>query len=100
MNHNQLQSVDDSTPLSMLTVGQLKSIIISSPGSVSTTRDQKHYVYGLAGICQLFHCKESRAQKLKNTIIREAVSQDGRTIVVDADLAIELFEKNSKKSKR
>lgn len=100
MNHNQLQSVDDSTPISMLTVGQLKSIIISSPGSVSTTRDQKHYVYGLAGICQLFHCKESRAQKLKNTIIKEAVSQDGRTIVVDADLAIELFERHSKKSKR
>ena len=100
MNHNQLQSVDDSTPLSMLTVGQLKSIIKPSLSSADTSHQQKHLVYGLDGICKLFHCRESRAQKLKNTIIRDAVSQDGRTIVVDADLAIELFEKHSRKSKK
>lgn len=96
---NQLQFVDDSTPISMLTVGQLKSIIISSPERTESSKT-KRLVYGLDGICKLFNCKESRAQKLKNTIIKEAVSQDGRTIVVDADLAIELFEKNSKKSRR
>ncbi len=84
----------------MLTVGQLKSIIKSSPGSGNVDTQPKHLIYGLDGICQLFHCKESRAQKLKNTIIKDAVSQDGRTIVVDADLAIELFEKHSRKSKR
>lgn len=98
--NNQLQFVDDSTPISMLTVGQLKSIIKSSPGSTDITRQPKRLVYGLDGICKLFNCRESRAQKLKNTIIKDAVSQDGRTIVVDADLAIELFEKHSRKSKK
>ncbi|MCQ2186451.1 MAG: DUF3853 family protein [Bacteroidales bacterium] len=98
--NNQLNHVDDSTPISMLTVGQLKSILNAAAARDGTNgMRQKRLVYGLDGICELFHCKESRAQKLKNTIIKEAVSQDGRTIVVDADFAIELFEKNSKKTK-
>lgn len=96
---NQLMNVDDSTPISMLTVGQLKQIFPNSFGA-SSPPGEKRLVYGLQGICDLFHCKESRAQQLKNTVIKDAVSQNGRTIVVDADKAIELFEKHSKKPKR
>ena len=79
--------------------------------SVSTTTEQsnapfkrvpsklagKEVVFGLAGICKIFNCKMSRAQKLKNTIIKEAVHQNGRTIITDVEKAYELFEAYSKK---
>ena len=51
----------------------------------------RRYVYGIKGIMQLFGVSNVTAQRYKNGIIREAVSQNGRIIVVDADRALELF---------
>ena len=53
-------------------------------------------VYGLRGIADLFHCSHKTAQFYKDHVIREAVTQRGRKIVVDVDKALELF--NRKKS--
>ena len=49
------------------------------------------YVYGLKGIMQLFGCSNMTAQRYKKGIIKAAVSQYGRKIVTNADLALELF---------
>lgn len=85
--------ITDETPLAVLTVGHLRGIILDSTlhGRPATP---KRYVYGLKGICDLFSCGLSRAQQLKKTVIADAVSQHGRTIVTDADLALELFQKH------
>lgn len=85
--------ITDDTPIVTLTVGQLKGLIESTHPPM--TSSPKRVVYGLRGICDLFSCGLSRAQQLKNTVIADAVSQQGRTIVTDADMALELFQKAS-----
>ena len=51
----------------------------------------KRYVYGLKGIQELFNVSHLTAQRYKDGILKEAVFQSGRKIVVDVDKAIELF---------
>lgn len=90
-------NITNDTPVTFLTVGQLKEILRIDQ-SITKPVDQvkpKNYVYGLRGIQKLFNCSQPTSQRLKNGIIKDAVSQHGRKIVVDADLAMELF-KNSK----
>ena len=51
----------------------------------------RNLVYGLKGIEQLFNCSTTTAWRIKNSEwIKPAISQVGRKIVVDADLALEL----------
>ena len=56
-----------------------------------TPEPGKRYVYGLRGIQELFNVSHLTAQRYKDGIIKDAVYQSGRKIVVDADKAIELF---------
>lgn len=86
--------MDKNTPIVTLTVQQLLDLFPQRE-----QRDKK-YVYGLNGICELFKCSMSRAQVLKRTVIADAVSQDGRTIIVDADRALELFATSSSTKKK
>lgn len=62
-------------------------------GVQSAQQPTKRYVYGLRGICELFQCSHAHAQKLKDGILRPAIKQVGRKIIVDADMAMELLEK-------
>lgn len=99
--------ITDDTPVGLLTVGQQKQmiadavrtamqVIMGSDGDVSPTTisPKKRYVYGISGIAALFECSYVTASKLKNGVLKPAVHQQGRKIMVDADLAIELFRKN------
>ena len=77
----------DTTPIVMLTPQDLSDVIREEMGSsVNVTHESempsasqhipeklagKEVVFGLAGICKIFNCKMSRAQKLKNTIIKD-----------------------------
>jgi len=48
-------------------------------------------VYGLAGIARLFGCSLPTANRIKQSgKINRAITQVGRKIIVDADLALEL----------
>lgn len=49
------------------------------------------FVYGLRGIQELFHCSNVTAQRYKRGIIKDAVQQYGRKIIVDVDKALALF---------
>lgn len=95
-------TITESTPIAMLTVGQLREVLgvkadnKQQPEKVET--GQK-YVYGIAGIRTLFNVSHVTACKFKETIIREAVSQNGRVIVTDVEKAMELFAKH-KEGKR
>lgn len=86
--------ITDDTRLIDLTVGEMKELFISliPKGDASiSNKSGKHLVYGIKGIRELFHVSDSMARKLKDGVISKAVSQVGRTIVVDADLALSLF---------
>ena len=63
-----------------------------------TLTKPKNLVYGLDGIKQLFGCNTTTAWRIKNIEwIRPAISQVGRKIVVDADLALELANENTQR---
>ena len=94
--------VDDNTPVSMLTVGQLRKALFPDMEKANTdtrkpSTPDKRYVYGLAGIRGLFNVSTPTAHRLKNTILREAVYQQGRVIVCDVEKAMQLFHENRKK---
>ena len=62
---------------------------------------KKHYVYGLQGICDLFSCSTATASRIKKSgVIDPALSQVGNTIVVDADLALDLLKAKKHVSNR
>ncbi len=94
-------TITKETPIAMLTVGQLQEILGLSEKHIAkpTTeaKNERRYVYGLAGIRRLFNVSHVTAKKYKDTIIADACFQQGRKIVVDVDKAMELFQKQSKK---
>ena len=94
-----MKRYNDETVVSTLTVGDLKELyreLLS--GKIETTkRASGRLVYGLDGIRELFHCSHKQAQFYKDNVIREAVKQNGRKIVVDADYALELFNQRRAK---
>lgn len=52
---------------------------------------EKRFVHGIQGIAGLFNCSLATANRIKSSgKIDEAITQVGRKIVVDADLALEL----------
>lgn len=94
--------ITDDTPIVMLTVGQLKQILegkaSNQPKEIETPN--KQYVYGLAGLASLFGCSIPTAMRIKNSgKINAAITQIGRKIVIDADMALELAGKPAKINK-
>ncbi|HRG19199.1 MAG TPA: DUF3853 family protein [Flavobacterium lutivivi] len=85
--------INDSTPLSFLTVGDFLKLMNAGKKSepVYIPDTSKRLVYGLRGIRTLFNVSHATAYRYKETIIKDAVSQQGRKIVVDVDKALELF---------
>lgn len=52
---------------------------------------KKTFVYGLSGIARLFGCSIPTANRIKQSgKIDKAITQIGRKIIVDAELALEL----------
>lgn len=84
-----------STPVGELPVGHLLDILEQRYGLSAISRPQgKRYVYGIAGIAELFNFSKSSAARLKKSgKIDEAITQVGQLIIVDAQKALELTDK-------
>ena len=90
----------DNRPLYALTIEEFIQLLderISAAISNGAEHTQAanptgRLVYGLKGIRDLFGVSHLTAQRYKDGIIKEAVRQHGRKIVVDADLALKLFD--------
>lgn len=86
-----------------LTIGELKGLIAEALGEAmhnsafKTATQSNNLVYGIRGIEKLFGVSHKTAQYYKDHVIREAVMQNGRKIVVDADLALKLFNERRAK---
>ena len=97
------QDITPETPAWQLSIGQLADYLNAHTGTPAQAAAPaagsadtqgaapRRFVYGIKGIMQLFGVSNVTAQRYKRGIIREAVSQNGRIIVVDADLALQLF---------
>jgi hypothetical protein len=92
-------NIEPTTRIIDLTVGQLmdllSSAMVAKPEEPKTP--ERRFVYGIAGIAQLFNCSMTTANRIKASgRIDKAISQSGRIIVVDADRALELYSINNK----
>lgn len=88
--------INPETRIIDLTVGQLMDLLGKEQSvEVDNTPKEKRLVYGIAGIAQLFNCSMTTANRIKASgKIARAISQHGRMITVDADLALELMKAN------
>ncbi len=58
---------------------------------------KKHLVYGLAGLAQLLGVCRATASKIKSSgVLDPAISQIGKVIVTDADLALAILNTRKK----
>lgn len=91
-----MEVITDSTRIIDLTVGQFMRLIEQTLTPVSAlpppVLPDRKLVYGIEGIAQLFGCSRTTASRIKASgRIDEAITQNGRVIVVDAEKALELF---------
>lgn len=69
------------------TIGK-NEVQVSNPELIQS---DKRYVYGINGIASLFGCSKPTANRLKKSKkIDAAITQIGRKIIVDAELALQL----------
>lgn len=86
--------ISSDTRIIDLTVGELMKILDKQKSVTVVEQPRKRLVYGIAGIAQLFNCSMTTANRIKASgKIDRAISQHGRTITVDAELALELMRK-------
>lgn len=63
-----------------------------SPRQAPQEIKEHRKVYGIAGIAQIFNCSMTTANRIKRSgRIDKAITQHRRIIVVDVELALELF---------
>jgi len=87
--------ITDDTPVTFLTVRELREVLRQeTKEETKDTAELPRYVYGIKGIRQLFNVSHDTACKYKNTIIKDAVYQQGRVIVTDTAKALDLFSKH------
>ncbi len=85
--------VDNSRILATLSVGEFKEVMMGLGAQKPKEEEKPHtYVYGLDGICKLFGVCRTTAQTYKDTFLKDAIQQHGRKIVVDVELARDLFK--------
>ena len=81
-------------PIAMMTGEELTFLLNSSmeaKANEQTPVVQKRTYYGIEGIAQVFGCSVPTANRIKRSgIIDAAITQIGRKIIVDADLALQL----------
>lgn len=82
-------------PLFQLTTKEFlfiqKNNIDSSQPVSDSNYTTKNYVYGIKGIAKIFDCSISTAKRFKSSEwIQPAITQRGRKIITDVDLALKL----------
>ena len=94
---------DENKPLWQMTSGEfmeflkegLNRTVATEPVS-PLANTHKTYVYGIAGIAKLFGCSIPTANRIKKSgEVDQAITQIGRKIIVDAELALELAGKKT-----
>lgn len=89
-----MMEITSDTRIIDLTVGQLMDLFAKAqaPATQAQPKEEKRFVYGIAGIAQIFNCSMTTANRIKASgRINDAITQHGRIIVVDANKALQLF---------
>lgn len=89
-----LSAIDENTPLSFLTVGDLRKLLAEA-----LKPQQPRYIKGIAGLMELFKCSKSQAMRIKSSgVIDSAIKQQvaGGAFIVDADMAVTLYDRSKR----
>ncbi len=84
-------------PVCMMSGEELLSIVSSCVNNVESVpedyqADTRKYVYGMQGLANLLGCSVPTAYRIKSSgILSDAISQYRRTIVIDAERALDLM---------
>lgn len=89
--------IENNRIVATLTVGELRSVIAGELKAHAKVEPPHHYVCGLKGIQKMFGVSHATAQAYKNTFLAPAVSQRGKNIIVDQEMAIRLFEEKKRR---
>ncbi|MGU9939420.1 DUF3853 family protein [Empedobacter brevis] len=82
---NKMINIDRNKLISELTVGEFLDLTNNLP-------TKKEYVYGLKGLAKILGCSRTKASVIKQSgILDDAISQNGKIIVIDKDKALKLF---------
>ena len=81
-----------------------ESALLNKQGNKASSDEEsakpRRLVYGIQGIADTFGCSIPTANRIKKSgVIDDAITQVGRKIVVDADLALELAASAKKSGK-
>ena len=69
---------------------------VTSDENVAATA-KRWLVYGIKGLCELLQCSKATAHRIKNSgVIKDAITQSGRKIVIDAQKALDLIQEHKK----
>ena len=101
-NHSQQQV--DARPVWSLTTEEFRRVLREELGPEPQLPDAPaaKYIYGLSGIRKEFGVGHNTAQRLKDTVIRDAVLQAGPgcKVIVDLELARRLYRDYKEKESR
>ena len=99
-----LTHVTEETPISFLTVKQLKEILgaTSQPTqhvAKTQTGSPEEYAFGYNGLKQLFRCSHTKAWELKKSVLKPAIIQHGRKFMIKKEEALRLVAEHQKGGK-
>ncbi|MBO7432249.1 MAG: DUF3853 family protein [Salinivirgaceae bacterium] len=96
--------INGNTPIWQLSVDELVELISEYSGKEMVNKSDQQvtkYVYGIPGIAKLFKCSMSTANRIKQSgAIDQAIKQIGKIIIVDAELALQLINNQSRRKKK
>jgi hypothetical protein len=83
---------NDKTLLKDLTVGNIREIISQAVETKVSELSEPKVVKGYKGLCELFQCGRTTAfNMVKSGELDEAISQYGKTFVVDSKMALDAY---------
>ena len=83
--------------IATMTAAQLKDYLFGEAGAKSETNTkadagkEKRYLYSVRELASFLRVSYTTAWKLKSTVLKSAVYQQGRTILIDADEVVKLM---------
>jgi len=96
-----IKNKPDTRPLYSLTVDEYRELHRSMYNDCGTVKVQNHdtrYEKGILGIAKALKVSKPTAQRIKNSgVLDPAISQCGRSILLNVDLAIQLLNKSKDK---
>lgn len=95
-----METISAETRIIDLTVGELMTYIKQAIGQKPAEKEdreqteKKEYAYGVQGIAKIFNCSMATANRIKASgRIDAAISQTGRKMVIDVELALDLMRR-------